>query len=150
MKNLIIPIILAFVAGAFVPIQTGANAVLSKGLSNGLLSTLVVFLVAAVATIVFLLIQRPELPSLQQAQSIPWYAWSAGGVLGSIYIFILIYTAPKLGMATVVGLVVFGQIAMAMTVDHFGWLGLDVHKVNWERIAGGALMIIGLLIIKKY
>ncbi|MEM6377881.1 MAG: DMT family transporter [Bacteroidota bacterium] len=150
MKQLILPILLAFAAGAFVPIQTGANTLLTKGLGNGLLSTLVVFIMASLATLAFLFAQRPELPSIQQAQSIPWYAWTAGGVLGSIYIFILIYTAPKLGMATVVGLVVLGQIVMAMAVDHFGWLGLAVHKVNWQRIAGGFLMIIGLLIIKKY
>ena len=150
MKNLIIPIALAFAAGAFVPMQTGANAVLSKGLGNGLLSTLVVFIVAAIATAIFLLLQRPEIPSLEHAQSIHFYAWTTGDILGSIYIFILIYTAPKLGMATVVGLVVFGQIVMAMVVDHFGSLGLDVHKVSWGRVGGGLLMIIGLLIIKKF
>ena len=150
MKSLILPILLAFIAGAFVPIQTGANAFLSKGLGNGMLSTLVVFLVASITTGIALLVQRPEIPSLPAMGTIPLYAWCIGGILGSAYIFILIYTAPKLGMATVVGLVVLGQMIMAMIMDHFGWMGLNIHKVNWGRIAGAALMIVGLLIIKKF
>ena len=127
---MIIPILLAFAAGAFVPIQTGANAVLSKELGSGLLSTLVVFLVATVATILFLLIQKPIIPTMSQMSSIPLYAWITGGVLGAAYIALLIYTAPKLGMASVVGLVVLGQISIAMLVDHFGWLGMSIHHFN--------------------
>jgi len=61
----------------------------------------------------------------------------------------LIYTAPKLGMASVVGLVVLGQMVMAMLIDHFGWLGLSIHTINWKRLSGALLMIVGLLIIKN-
>lgn len=150
MKNAILPILLAFMAGAFVPIQTGANAYLSKGLGNGMLSTLVVFIVAALATLCMLLVQRPSIPPTHQLAAIPLYAWCTGGILGAAYIFLLIYTAPKLGMASVVGLVVLGQMLMAMTVDHFGWLGFAVHHINWKRIGGSILMILGLLIIKKF
>lgn len=150
MKISIIAILLALLAGMFVPLQTGANAFLSKGLGHGMLSTLVVFLVASITSLIILLIQRPEIPSINQMTIIPWYAWLVGGVLGTAYIFILIYTAPKLGMASVVGLVVLGQMLMAMVMDHFGWLGLSIHAFNWRRLGGALLMIIGLLIIKKY
>ena len=142
--------ILAFTAGAFVPIQTGTNAYLSKGLGNGMLSTLVVFIIASVTTLIALVVQKPEVPSLSLITLIPWYAWCIGGILGSAYIFLLIYTAPKLGMATVVGVVVLGQMLMAMIIDHFGWLGISTHEINWGRVSGTILMVIGLFIIKKF
>ena len=141
---------LALAAGAFVPLQTGANAFLTKGLGNGMLSTLIVFLVAAVSSMIVLAFQRPSIPSFNQLAEIPLYAWSVGGVLGTAYIFILIYTAPKLGMATVVGLVVLGQMLMGLLMDHYGWLGLSIHVFSWKRLAGALLMVVGLLIIRQY
>ena len=150
MKQLLFPIVLALAAGAFVPLQTGANAFLSKGLGSGMLSTLVVFVIAAICSLIVVALQRPAIPEAGQLAAIPWYAWLIGGVLGTAYIFILIYTAPKLGMATVVGLVVLGQMLMAMLMDHYGWLGLNIHAFNWKRLAGAMLMIAGLLIIRKY
>ncbi len=150
MKLAVWPIVLALAAGAFVPLQTGANAFLTKGLSHGMLSTFVVFLVAAFSSLIILAFQRPSIPSLSQLSEIPLYAWLVGGVLGAAYIFILITTAPRLGMATVVGLVVLGQMLMAMVMDHYGWMGLSIHTFNWKRLAGAALMIVGLLMIRKY
>lgn len=150
MRGLILPIFLTFLAGVFVPIQTGANAYLGKGLGNGLISTFVVFIVASISALTLLLLQRPEIPISSQIHQIPWYAWTVGGILGTAYIFILIYSTPKLGMANVVGLVVLGQMVMAMVMDHFGWMGLNIHAFNWKRLLGAALMIVGLLVIKKY
>lgn len=150
MKNMIFAILLAFAAGAFVPIQTAANTYLSKGLGHGMMSTFVVFVVATITSLLVLLVQRPAIPTLSAMAEIPWYAWLTGGVLGSAYILILIYTAPKLGMATVVGLVVVGQIFVAMILDHFGWLGLSIHAFNWKRLIGALLMIFGLIMIKKF
>gem|GEM_PF-2849079 len=68
--------LLALLAGAFVPIQTGANAVLSKSLGNSMLSGLVVFMVAGIIAFFILLYQRPELPSLEQLKSIPFSSFS--------------------------------------------------------------------------
>ena len=150
MKQIVWPIILAVTAGAFVPLQTGANAFLTKGLGNGMLSTFIVFVVAAVSSLIILAFQRPVVPSFHDMAETPLYAWLVGGVLGAAYIFILITTAPQLGMATVVGLVVLGQMLMAMLMDHYGWMGLSIHLFNWRRLAGAALMIVGLLIIRKY
>ncbi len=128
------------------PIQIGANAYLSNSLGNSILSTLVVFLVASVATLFALFLQRALLPSLAQMAPIPWYAWCTGGVFNAACIFLLIYTAPKLGMVTLMGLVVLGQILMALTVDQFGGLGFSIHLLNWKRVAGALPMVIGFAV----
>jgi bacterial/archaeal transporter family-2 protein len=35
-------------------------------------------------------------------------------------------------------------------LDHFGWLSFDVHPASGARIAGCALMVIGLALIAKF
>jgi len=149
-RILIIPILLAFAAGAFVPIQTGANSLLGKGLGSGILSTFVVFVVATISTALCILFQRPVLPSMAQMGTIPVYAWLTGGILGAAYIYLLIYTAPRLGMAGAVGFVIGGQLIIAMLFDHFGWMGFTQHAINWKRVLGAVFLILGVLMIKKY
>ena len=80
------PVLLAVLAGAFIPVQTGANTFLSKGLGNLTLSTWVVFVTASLATLLILLLERPSIPPRSKLKAIPWFAWLCGGVLGSGYI----------------------------------------------------------------
>ena len=150
MRSLIIPIVLAVLAGAFVPVQTAANSLLGKGLGSGVWSTLVVFIVASLTTALFMVFQRPAMPDSAQLSGIPAYAWLTGGVLGAVYIYLLIYTAPKLGMAGAVGFVITGQLIAAMLFDHFGWMGFEQHSISWKRMAGAVLLILGVIIVKKY
>lgn len=142
-------ILLALLAGAFVPVQTGANALLSKNLNNGMLSTLIVFVVAGFVSLIILLIQRPEVPSVDNLKQIPVYAWFTGGMLGALYVFLLIYLAPKLGMAKVVGFVIAGQLLMAMVFDHFGIMGAAIHSFNFKKLLGCCIMILGLYFLKN-
>ncbi len=143
-------IVLALIAGALVPLQTASNASLSRSLHSGLFATLVVFVVAAV-TIAFLLVAKQEpLPAVTQLKEISVMSWIAGGILGAVYIFLLIYLSPKLGIAAVTGFVVAGQLLMAVAIDHFGWLGFPVHTIQWQRIIGILLLGAGLYLIKKF
>lgn len=143
-------IALALAAGAIVPLQTGTNAALSRGLGNGIMASFVVFVIAALCMGIVLLIMRQSMPAASQLTSIPAYAWVTGGILGTVYIFLLIYLAPKLGMASVTGFVVAGQLLMAVIFDHFGLMNFPVHAINWQRMAGILLMAGGLFLIKKF
>jgi len=55
---------------------------------------------------------------------------------------------PSLGAATLIALVVTGQMATAITLDHFGAFGLASHPVNLSRLAGAGLLIAGVILIK--
>ncbi len=144
------PVLLAVLAGAFIPVQTGANTFLSKGLGNLTLSTWVVFVIASLATLLILLLERPSIPPRSKLKAIPWFAWLCGGVLGSGYIYLLIFTAPTLGMANVLGIVVLGKVFTALAIDHFGWLGMGLKKINWKKGLGAALMLLGIFLIKQF
>ena len=42
-----------------------------------------------------------------------------------------------------------GQLATALVIDHFGWLGLPVNPITWGRVAGVALLGIGVWLISR-
>ena len=61
--------------------------------------------------------------------------WS-GGVLGGIFILLMIVLLPSLGATTLIALVVAGQMAAAITLDHFGAFGLTPHPISISRLFG--------------
>ena len=58
------------------------------------------------------------------------WAWF-GGLIGAFYVAISTVVASQLGTASLLGLALAGQLAMALVVDHFGWLGLPEHPITW-------------------
>ena len=60
----------------------------------------------------------------------------------------LIVLLPSLGATTLIALVVAGQMAAAITLDHFGAFGLVQHPISISRLVGAALLIAGVILIK--
>jgi len=48
------------------------------------------------------------------------------------------------------GLVVAGQLMMAVFMDHFGLLGVSPHALTWQRFAGITLITAGVILIRKF
>ena len=48
------------------------------------------------------------------------------------------------------GLAVTGQMAVGIVLDHFGALGLERHPISPGRVAGIALLIIGVFLLKRF
>jgi bacterial/archaeal transporter family-2 protein len=76
-------------------------------------------------------------------------AWSwTGGVFGTIYIVVSILLLPHLGAATVVALLVTGQMLGSLVFDHYGLFGLTPHSLDIFRLAGATLLIVGVVLIR--
>lgn len=75
------------------------------------------------------------------------YSWM-GGCFGAIFIGTGIFMVPRLGAATVVALVVVGQMFGSIAFDHFGFLGVPQHDANAVRLAGAACLILGVVLIR--
>lgn len=149
MNNTFVYLALALFAGAIIPVQTSMNTALGKQLQSPFYSSLAVFVIAALAMILVIVARQQALPSLSQAGAAPWWSW-LGGIVGAVYIFLLVFLAPKLGIASVTGFVVAGQILAALLIDHFGMLNFPVHSLTLPRLAGALLMVLGLYLIKRY
>lgn len=131
--------------GIAMTFQTAINTQLREYLHSPLQAALLSFLVGTLLLAILVIVQAEQRPTLSSLALIPWYLW-LGGCLGVYAISMSIYTAPKLGFLTLSGLIIFGQIAMSMIVDQFGLLGTDKTPVNWQRLLGGVVIFIGVLL----
>ncbi len=136
---------LAMGIGIAMTLQTAINTQLREYLYSPLQAALFSFLVGTIVLAILVFFQQVPKPNLHEIVHLPWYMW-LGGVLGVYAISLSIYAAPKLGYLTLTGLILFGQIAMSMLVDHFGVLGTEKAPINWQRLLGGVVIFIGVLL----
>jgi len=131
--------------GIAMTLQTAINTQLREYLYSPLQAALFSFLIGTIVLAILVFFQQVPKPNLHEIVHLPWYMW-LGGVLGVYAISLSIYAAPKLGYLTLTGLILFGQIAMSMLVDHFGVLGTEKAPINWQRLLGGVVIFIGVLL----
>jgi bacterial/archaeal transporter family-2 protein len=139
---------LAFVAGMALTIQVGINSTLRHGLGNPTMATLVSFLVGTLGLALLLLLTRTPLPTRAALESVPAWAWF-GGLVGAFYVATTVIVGPRLGSATLLALVVLGQLLAALVIDHFGWIGFPQHSISAVRILGAVLLFSGVLLIMR-
>lgn len=146
--NKILWIILAFLSGTFLPIQAGLNAKLGKAGASSIYASLISFIVGVAALGLYVILTK-ETFSWAGLKTAPVYAW-IGGVLGAFYVTVIILLFPKLGPGLTFGLVVAGQMFIAIFLEHFNILVNNPHPVNYMRIFGVLLVIVGVIIIRKF
>ena len=134
-------------AGISVAVQQVLNGGLRTALQSPAWAGFVSYLGGLLTMIVVLVVLREQLPSWKLVAATPWWAWS-GGILGGVFILLVILLLPPLGAATLLALVVAGQMSAAVIMDHFGAFGLAQHPVSMSRLAGVALVIAGVVLIK--
>lgn len=138
--------VFAIVAGAFNTVQTGANVTLSKALGQPIASLFVVTFMSLATYVAAIPFVGFGLPGLDRVASVPWWGW-LGGILGGIYVLSMIFVAEKVGAAAFMGLTVTSALVTSLLLDHFGWLGFEVHVAGLWRVLGGALMVAGVVLI---
>lgn len=147
MLKSVIPTILAASAGGSLVVQQALNASLRAQLSSAALSGLVSYVLGAICMAVFVLVMQDPLPPLAVVGRIPWFVWS-GGLFGAIFIALSIFLIPQLGAATFFALLIAGQMLGSIAFDHFGLFGLPVHPMSFVRLAGAALLVAGVVLIR--
>jgi transporter family-2 protein len=135
----------ALVAGAMLPIQFGINAQLASWVGGSLRAALVSFVVGALGLFVAVLFAARGWPD--RAGDAPWWVW-IGGLLGAFYVLGSIVTAPKLGAATLVALILAGQAIASLLVDHYGWVGFDEQPITVLRVVGVLLLAGGVALVR--
>lgn len=148
MTNKVIWIVLAFLSGAFLPIQAGMNAKLGKAAANPVYASMLSFVVGIVGIIVYIILTRQTVswPGIKEA---PAYAW-IGGLLGAFYVTVIILAFPKLGPGLTFGLVVAGQMIVSVFLEHKNILVEQQNPISYMKILGIILVIAGVVIIRKY
>ena len=138
---------LALGAGVSVATQQVLNGSLRESLGSPAWAGLISYAGGLLTMIVAVIALAEPVPSLRIMAGVPWWAWS-GGLFGGVFILLAILLLPSLGAATLFALVIAGQVLAAVTLDHFGVFGLAAHPVSMTRLAGAALLIAGVILIR--
>lgn len=142
-------LVIAFVAGTLITCQVGSNSQLKKSLGQPLPALLVNYTLGISAVFLYTSLKQVPIPSAGKVFQTPWWGW-LGGLFGAVYGLTAIVLASRFGAATLTAVVVTGQLACSVVLDHFGWLSFDTHPASLPRIAGCVLMVIGLILIAKF
>jgi transporter family-2 protein len=138
---------LALGAGVSVTIQQLLNSSLRTALESPAWAGLASYAGGLLTMIVAVMVLGEGVPSVRLMASVPWWAWS-GGLFGGAFILLAILLLPSLGAATLFALVIAGQVLAAVTLDHFGALGLTPHPISTARLAGAVFLIAGVILIR--
>jgi transporter family-2 protein len=141
--------VLAALAGAANPGQAAANAELRKALGQILSATTCVYLTGLIGMLLIHAFWRQPFPSAAKAASVPWWAWT-GGALSIAATMAGAAFAQRMGSGVFTGISVTAAVIMSVVLDNFGWMGFKVHPASWPRIAGCALMIVGLWMTAEF
>lgn len=148
MQSLALAILLAVAAGVSLVTQQVLNANLRFALGSAAWSGFVSYALGLFCMALLAAALRDPLPSLGAAARIPWWAWS-GGLFGAIFVGLAIVLVPQLGAATFIALLITGQMLGSMVFDHFGWFGLAQRPIDPTRLVGAALLIGGVILIRR-
>jgi transporter family-2 protein len=144
--NQAVAMLLAIAVGVLLPIQVAMNMNLRATFRDPVLAALPNFLVGTALIAAYVLLTRTKLPSAAALAQVPAWAW-LGGLIGAAYVVGSLHLGPRIGATLLLALILAGQMAMSLVVDHFGWLGFPDHPVNLARLAGAALLVVGALMI---
>lgn len=138
----------AMLAGALATVQAGVNVTLRQYLGAAESAAFVSFLVGTLALGGWVVVLGRSFQLGPALAGAPWWAW-LGGCLGAYFVVSTILLAPKLGAGTMMALFVAGQMLASLTLDHFGLLGFALRPISPLRALGAALLILGVILIRK-
>ena len=148
MQSRLLFIVMALALGAVLPMQAAINARLAKTAGSSIMAAFISFAVGTIALMLFLVLSGQFKLGFVSAQS-PWWIWT-GGLLGIFFVAGIVVLLPRLGVVLSFSLVLAGQMFVAILFDQFGWLGVAVKEISTGKIIGSILLIIGVILIRKY
>lgn len=148
MNPSIFAIVAVILAGGATALQAPTNAKLMTAVGSPVNAAFVSFAVGTAALGLLAAVLQAK-PDWAAARGLPWYAW-IGGLYGSIFVVAATWGVPRLGVALTITLMVAGQLLVSLILDHFGAFGTPVQPVNLGRMAGVALVIAGVLMVRRF
>lgn len=139
-------VMMALLTGVTFAVQTGINSQLRAFLGSPLQAVFVSFAVGTLL-VAFTLLVRREAPPLAKWVAMPWWMW-LGGMCGLFIVSTNILVVPRLGAALLTSLAIAGQLTTALALDHYGAFGFPVHHISLSRVAGAALLLAGVVLIR--
>lgn len=139
---------IAILIGGLLAVQGSMNAQLGGYLKHPLQASFTNFLVGTICLLLVNLVLRTELPKMNVLAQIPIYLF-AGGILGAIFVSSVVILIPKIGVATMLGATIGGQMIVASIIDHYGWFNVSIQPISLGKVFGIILIIGGVFLIQR-
>lgn len=136
-------ILLALGAGGVMALQPAVNGRLSEFCSHNLQASVISFAVGLSTLLILGGALQIGFPQPSQLMQVPWWAWT-GGVLGAYMVTVSLWIAPALGATRWIALVLAGQVALSLVLDHFGWLGYAQNPLTLRRLLAAICLAVGV------
>jgi bacterial/archaeal transporter family-2 protein len=142
-------IVLAVIAGMMMPTQASINNQLAGTVGSPVVAAFISFVVGTLALFAYILLTGTSLPGLLSLRNISLVSWT-GGLLGAFFVASSVILVPKLGVALTFSLIIAGQMLVTLVLDHYGFFGVPVKEVNIQRVIGAALIVAGVILIRRF
>jgi bacterial/archaeal transporter family-2 protein len=139
----------ALLLGAGLALQVAMNSEMRGFAAGPVGAALVSFVVGTLAMLAILGAVRAPWPGVHRLADAPWWTWF-GGLMGALYVLGAVVIAPRVGPGPLLAAVVMGQMAAALVLEHFGWLGTVHHPVNAWRVLGVLFIVAGAALVRFF
>jgi transporter family-2 protein len=144
-------IILALVAGLAVAVQGPLNTILMRTL--GVVGASAAFYAIAFVTAVVCVaifgagMTDSGANAWPNPRLVPWWAWLSG-VSGVFVVSGLAISVDRLGVTMTAVVLLVGELALAVVLDHFGLLGVQKIAASPLRVLGVLLAIVSVVLLR--
>lgn len=140
-------VLLALAAGTTLPLQAAFNARLARHLGSPVAAAAVSGLVLTVVLAVLLATVLRSATRGVDLSGVPWWAW-LGGFCGAVVLSASTASAPVLGTMRMIAVIMAGQVACSMVVDHWGLFGIPARPVDVQRAIAAVLLFAGAMLLR--
>ncbi len=137
--------LVAIVSGVLMSVQGVFNTQVTKQTSLWVSSAFVQLTALIVCLLAWGITDRSSFGALSKVQ--PWYML-LGGVLGAFITITVIKSVDGLGPAKSAMLIVIAQLIGAYLIELLGLFGVERQPLEWRRVIGMAVSIVGIIIFK--
>ena len=136
---MLLTVLIGTLGGVAVGLQGPIAAQMSKRVGSAA-SSFVVHVSGAFLSGALLLARGGE--NIQNWRGLSWYMLGSGA-FGVVLYLTINHTMPRLGATTALALIIIGQLAMGILIDHFGLFGVEIRQLSGIRLMGLILLIAG-------
>jgi transporter family-2 protein len=139
--------ILVVAAGTAIGAQAPINGALSRSIGT-FQATTVNFAVGLLLLLVVVAVVGGGYGGFADIGDAPW--WSLlGGACGVAIVSASIVGVKSLGAGGVTAAVVAGQLTASVLIDRFGLFGVDKQAITLSKLAGIALLLLGVALVVR-
>ncbi len=133
--------LIALISGALMSVQGVFNTQVTKTTGMWVSNTWVQFSAFLLCIAVWFFTGRDSFMTITKVE--PKYVLF-GGVIGAGITWTVIKSMEQLGPAKAALLIVISQLIIAYIIELFGWFGVDKQPLEWRRVIGMVIALVGV------